>query len=172
MWVDTGAGWGGWGCRGTQQAHHGAPGQTPHPHWSVDQVAGKSDLGLEGADFEGFFFYFNPFLFSIFIIIAPNNFFADLTLLVTAVPLARQNNVVPRHMHWRRNICHVRRCLWRGKPSHVIVLFCRAPPRVAWQDWTFKKLYLFDTTSDEDEIYMKRSQWDLQLSNFEFSNLR
>ena len=29
------------------------------------------------------------------------------------------------------------------------------PLPLAWQDWTFEKLELFDLMSDEDEIYMK-----------------
>jgi hypothetical protein len=49
--------------------------------------------------------FFNPFLFNILIIIA-SKYFAELTLLVMPVLLARPNNVVAPHALARQHLPH------------------------------------------------------------------
>jgi hypothetical protein len=65
---------------------------------------------------------------------------------------------------------------WRGPTcgAHMSVGYISISGTVATISKIFQKLYLFHMISDEDDFYIKKciSRRDLQLSSFEFFNLR
>jgi hypothetical protein len=76
------------------------------------------------------FFIFNSFLFNISVINAPK-FFLHIWPFWSLQCHWHDQITLSCHMHWRGNICHVRRRFQREKwchtiPTCVTVLFCRA----------------------------------------------